>query len=411
MRADRRRGYGLDPARERAGGPYGEDADLVETSVRAMLANQQPSGAFIASPDFPQYHYCWLRDASFVAHALDRIGELGASARYHDWVVTALEGIAPAMEAAMREHRAGRELEPAEMPPARFSLAGLAVADNWPNFQMDGYGIWLWSLQQHLHASGTEHVAERALPSVERTARYLATFALSPCFDVWEEDGQSVHTSTLACAYGGLMAAASLLDRADMADRAEEVQAVVLERGRRAGRFEKSSANREVDASSIWLSVPFALVDAFHPALVETAAEIAGRLEFEGGIRRYPGDTYFGGGAWPLLSASLGWHYASLGDIASARVHHEWIAGHFDVEGRLGEQYGGEHRDPVMYREWVSSWGHPAKELLWSHAMFVILSGALASAAPERSFDRSTDRSTDSGEPNDLQAEPNERSS
>ena len=51
-----------------------ESADLIATSVQAMLANQQANGAFIASPDFHQYHYCWLRDASFVAYALDRVG-------------------------------------------------------------------------------------------------------------------------------------------------------------------------------------------------------------------------------------------------------------------------------------------------------------------------------------------------
>jgi hypothetical protein len=26
-----------------------------------------------------------------------------------------------------------------------------------------------------------------------------------------------------------------------------------------------------------------------------------------------------------------------------------------------------------MYREWVRRWGHPARDLLWSHAMYVLL--------------------------------------
>ncbi len=37
----------------------------VPSSVGAILGLQSPDGAFIASPDFVQYHYCWLRDGSF----------------------------------------------------------------------------------------------------------------------------------------------------------------------------------------------------------------------------------------------------------------------------------------------------------------------------------------------------------
>ena len=225
---------------DRAGLLNGDHGELVETSVRAMLANQQPNGAFIASPDFGQYQYCWLRDASFIAHALDRVGELEASALYHAWVAKAIEGIAPAMDSAVQHHRAGLALEPADMSPARFNLAGLPVSDDWPNFQIDGYGIWLWSLQEHLVASGSGLLADRLVPPVERTARYLATLALTPCFDVWEEDGVSVHTSTLACVYGGLLAAAKMLGDSEIAARRRGT-------GRRARARPSRGALREVE--------------------------------------------------------------------------------------------------------------------------------------------------------------------
>ncbi len=61
-----------------------------EAAVSAMLACQQDNGAMVASPDFAQYHYCWLRDSSFAAYALDRCGEHEASARYHAWVNRAI---------------------------------------------------------------------------------------------------------------------------------------------------------------------------------------------------------------------------------------------------------------------------------------------------------------------------------
>jgi hypothetical protein len=36
-----------------------------------------------------------------------------------------------------------------------------------------------------------------------------------------------------------------------------------------------------------------------------------------------------------------------------------------------------------MYREWVDRWGHPARDLLWSHAMYAVLSLELGAAVDE----------------------------
>ena len=72
-----------------------------------------------------------------------------------------------------------------------------------------------------------------------------------------------------------------------------------------------------------------------------------------------------------------------MGDLTSARRHLGWIAARFDDKGRLAEQFGGERRDPVKYGEWLFRWGPPAKQLLWSHAMFVILCDVVARAAAD----------------------------
>jgi GH15 family glucan-1,4-alpha-glucosidase len=154
----------------------------------------------------------------------------------------------------------------------------------------------------------------------------------------------------------------------------------------------KSSHSDDVDASVLWLSTPFCLVEPGDDYFVETVRAIEARLSLDGGLRRYPTDTYFGGGAWPVLTASLGWHYRAVGDFDAARRCLDWVAGHFDDEGRLGEQFGGERRDPEHYREWVDWRGSPARDLTWSHAMYVVLCAALddvqvsdAGNAPTRS--------------------------
>jgi GH15 family glucan-1,4-alpha-glucosidase len=161
------------------------------------------------------------------------------------------------------------------------------------------------------------------------------------------------------------------------------VRAHVLTGAASAGRYQKSTASPEVDASMIWLATPFGLVDAGDQVFRAAADAIARQLNLAGGIRRFPSDTFYGGGAWPVLTASLGWYLARTGDLAAARRCHDWIAGHIDDRGRLGEQFGGEQQLPEMYREWVDRWGHPARDLLWSHAMYAVLSLELGAASDE----------------------------
>jgi GH15 family glucan-1,4-alpha-glucosidase len=363
------------------------DTDVfnVRRSVDAILRNQSKNGAIIASPDFQEYSFCWLRDSSFNAFALDLGGEHAASSRYHLWVNRAVNGIAETIDGVIDAHDRGDALSPLRMPPARFALDGSVVVDDWPNFQIDGYGTWLWSLGQHLEKTGSTEVPEEYLDSVRRVARYLATFCFSPCWDVWEENGDAVHTSTLACVYGGLMAAGRLLGDRSYLESAATVKDRVMNDANQLGYFAKSNLNTDVDASCLWLETPFGLVEPDDDYFAATLTQIRDRLTLEGGIRRYPTDVYFGSGAWPVLTGSLGWHYAASGDIDGAEECRKWIARHFDDDGQLGEQFGGEIRDRPHYDEWVARWGLPAKDLMWSHAMYVLLCNAIASVASEES--------------------------
>lgn len=350
----------------------------VRNSVEAILRLQSDTGAFIASPDFAEYHYSWLRDGSFCAYALDRAGEHEASRRFHSWVNGAVSAIAGIIDDVIDRHERGEVLDPSHMPPARFALDGSTVLDDdWPNFQIDGYGTWLWSLGQHLLITGQDDVPSEYVESVKRVGQYLASFALSPCYDVWEESGSSLHTSTLACVYGGLTTAARLVQDRELSERAEVVKERVTVSAAQLGLYPKSNENADVDASSLWLSTPFRVVEPTNSHFTHTVVAIEEGLSLIGGIRRYPTDIYFGSGAWPVLTASLGWHYLTVGDLEGARRCLEWISERFDDEGRLGEQFGGELRDALHYHEWVERWGRPAQDLTWSHAMYVVLSIAL----------------------------------
>jgi GH15 family glucan-1,4-alpha-glucosidase len=355
--------------------------DLERVSAEAILKCQSPDGAFVASPDFSQYCYCWLRDGSFTAYALDRTGRHEPASAYHGWVDSVIARMADLMDRAVEKRLARKAIDPGDLPPARFALDGSLVDDDWPNFQIDGYGTWLWSLREHLQLTGRAELPASGRDAVARTARYLATFAFDPCFDVWEMSGTAVHTSTLACVYAGLDAAAAMLGDPELAARAAEVRVRVRASATAAGRFQKSTASSETDASTLWLAAPFGLVEPDDPAFLATVSAIERDLSFQGGIRRFPSDTYFGGGAWPVLTASLGWHYASLGDREAAMACQGWIEDRFSAGGELGEQFGGELRDRQMYDKWVTHWGPPARQLAWSHAMYLVLRAELGSSS------------------------------
>ncbi len=356
---------------------------LAATSIRSMLEHQVSSGAFIAAKEFPPYHYSWLRDGSFIAFALDLAGEREAAERFHRWVATAITAIAPTVREATERRLAGQNNVASEMPPARFALDGSVTSDDWPNFQIDGYGTWLWSFSHHVGCWDAGPLVGELAESIELAGRYLEAVGQDPCFDCWEESGTDVHTSTLACVYGGLAAAAVLTGSTNARRKAEEVADNIASRVNNGGTFAKSSAQAGVDASLLWLAVPFGAVEVQDPVMAATASAIEEGLVLDGGIRRYKEDTYYGGGAWPLLTAWLGWYRASQGDLEAARRCASEVERRYDSAGRLPEQVGGETRDPTNYLLWVGRWGEPAADLTWSHAMYFVLWDQLNKRAPD----------------------------
>lgn len=346
--------------------------------MEVLLAGQSPSGALVASPSFPVYGYCWFRDASFCAHALDRVGQGQAAARFHDWAVRTLRRERDRAREAMRAARRGER--PQAYIRARYTLEGEAEEEDWANFQLDGLGTWLWSLREHLRRSGGELGAEEE-EAVELVVDYLAALWRLPCFDLWEEHGDHRHTSTLAALAGGLEAVGGWHPRAGAL--AEEIRREIHTLGSDGGTFVKFLGQAGLDASLLSLGTPYGVVGADHPLLVATLRRIEARLRGAcGGLRRYPDDSYYGGGEWVLLTAWLGWHQAESGAAAAARPALRWVEAQADPQsGELPEQLGGEERDPRGYADWLARWGPPARPLLWSHAMHLILADALGGAA------------------------------
>jgi GH15 family glucan-1,4-alpha-glucosidase len=293
---------------------------LARRSVEVIRAGQAESGAYVACPAFEPYRFCWLRDGSFVADAMSRVGEVESAEAFFDWCSRVI--------LARRDR---------EWLAARYTLDGEDDTSGWPLLQHDGYGLWLWALRGHAERHGRS--TARWQEAVDATAEYLRRVRGEPCTDWWEER-EGLHSATLACIAAGL------------------------------GESAEIQLEERVDASQLVL-VPLGL----------GGLEVVERVERElvspgGGVHRHREDVYYGGGEWLLLTAMLGWAYAEHGIMGAEEKLH-WVVAHATPRGELPEQSQDHLLHPDSWQPWVDKCGPPPSPLLWSHAMFLTLAHEL----------------------------------
>lgn len=351
--------------------------DFVSISKSIIKQYQSDNGAFVACPNFDTYNYCWLRDGTFIAYALDVHGEHEAALRFYRWVHLAIIGQKSHLYKLNQKDKLGERLSPKDFLPARYTLEGKVAEDEWPNFQLDGYGTWIWGLGEHIARTGNTGLAEEFAESLNLTYDYLSRFWGVSNYDCWEEFGDRVHPATLACLYGGAEAAGRLTGDGQWSELAGTIRSFILSEGTADGRFVKSIGYGNVDASLLWLGVPFRVVEPGDPVMVNTVKAIEAKLLHDGGVHRYPEDTYYGGGEWLLLSCWLGWYYSLTDQTAAAQRQLEWTERQADGKGEMTEQVLHHVNKPEKIGEWQNLWGEVAKPLLWSHAMYLVLSDAL----------------------------------
>jgi len=346
--------------------------DLFQRSIDIILDYQHVSGAYVASPNFPTYRYCWFRDGSFVAYSMDLVGQSASANRFHAWAARAINQRISLIERALQFVQHGKPLGETEWLHTRYTLDGEnGTHEEWPNFQLDGFGTWLWALAEHQRI-GREPLPQEWRNAASLTADYLEGLWRLPCYDCWEEASDKVHLHTLAAIYAGLQASQQL-DGSDRSGTLAEISRYVLENGVVNGHFSKFIGSDTVDASLLGLSTPYNLVPHDHPLMQATVVEIERLLHHGGGVHRYNTDTYYGGGEWVLLAGWLGWYYAESGMLVKARKLLSWIGSIASETGDLPEQVPATLNDPSYYQPWVKRWGDIASPLLWSHAKYLIL--------------------------------------
>jgi GH15 family glucan-1,4-alpha-glucosidase len=348
---------------------------IIDTSIAVILNNQHQSGAYIACPNFETYQFGWFRDGAYIAYAMDLFGYHNSSARFFDWCAALIEKNRDKILQAIQNPTKVLENSRINALHCRFTPEGEEIVSGWSTHQLDGLGIWLWSLVQHCRLSGNDAVPEKWLPAVQLVGKYIETLWRYPCADCWEENDDQIHTYTLASLAGGLKAYQDFMHDDRWRDTLFQIKQMIGESCLTSfGTYKKSTRFDKVDANLMGLVFPFEVVEAENPIFLKTLEKIEQDLRVSGGgLRRYLGDQYYGGGEWVLLTAWLGCIYIELGRVDAAEQIKQWIENQADRDGGLPEQVTEHVQDKDSLEKWSKKWGVPAAPLLWSHANYLIL--------------------------------------
>ncbi len=353
---------------------------VVAHSLDVIVSSQHESGAFPAALNYAVYDYCWFRDGSFIADSISRFGRIDNANRFHQWCAAIIDSRSTQITDLTRRGLSGEPIPGDEMLPTRYTLTGANGTEDWWDYQLDGYGTWLWALNEHLQRHKLSPEPYRA--AIDLMVGYLAAFGDHPCFDWWEEHQNQRHISTLAAISGGLGAAAAMTSglASDTAAAASmRLSDLALTSTAATGHLTKWIGTDAVDGSLIAASVPFGLVKPGDTTAEATYDKIITTIVNEG-VYRYRGDTFYGGGEWINLTAWLGWYEVSTGRIDLAEKRRAWITEHATPSGDLPEQVSTRMQHPSRLEEWQHRWGPVATPLLWSHAMFLTLNNAIKNA-------------------------------
>ena len=350
---------------------------LRDHSVEVILENQHPSGAYIASPNFSVYGYSWFRDSSFIAESMRVVGQHDSAARFHDWAAGVVNARAGQIGSLIERSQCGDAPKPDEHLHCRFNLDGSTASEEWTNFQLDGFGTWLWAVARFHTDAAPAEVRKAVLALVP----YLAQFWDAPSFDWWEESAGHVHVSSAGCIGAGLESISTVpwvdaQSRAIAIAAAAEIRSAITSDGITDGYLAKWFGSASVDASCLALIEPLAYVPSSTPLAIRTIEVIRERLA-RPGVHRHLEDNYFGGGQWLLLTAFLGLAEAATGQFDPAHSRLAWIEAQAQSNLDLPEQVCAQALRPDFEQPWIDKWGPVASPLLWSHAMYLLLAEAL----------------------------------
>jgi GH15 family glucan-1,4-alpha-glucosidase len=353
--------------------PFEWQSDVIRAAITLQLCSFEQTGAIVAAlttslPEAPgeqrnwDYRYCWIRDAFYTVHALNRIGATVTMVRFIDYVTNII-----AMERGP-DLKPVYSVLPEKALPERVApgLAGyrgygpVRIGNDAVNqIQHDVYGSVILSAAQMFFDERLPKKGDEALFALlEPLGTRAHAVALTPDAGIWEyRDKPAVHTYSAAMCWVACDRLARIATRLSLPERAahwrglaDELRKDILERAWNAklNCYAGHLDSDHVDASSLLLA-ELGLVEARDPKFVATVETIGHMLGRNGYLFRYEAPDDFGAPTTAFTLCSF-WYVdalAAIGRLEEARNLFEKILARRNHVGLLSEDI-----DPATGELW-----------------------------------------------------------
>jgi GH15 family glucan-1,4-alpha-glucosidase len=370
---DQTRDYWLDWVRN-LNVPYEWQEAVIRAAITLQLCSFEETGAIVAAlttsiPEAPQternwdYRYCWIRDAFFTVHALNRVGATSTMERFIEYVtnVIALER-SPVLKPAyaiLPEMQLEEQLAPdlkgyRGHGPVRIGNAAVHQV------QHDVYGSVLLAASQMFFDERLPNKGDAALfAMLEPLGTCAFTQALTPDAGIWEyRSRNNIHTHSAAMCWVACDRLARIAAKLGLAGRAahwresaDQLRETILTRAWNAelNCFTGSLNTDEIDASVLLLH-ELGIIAASDPRFVATVEKVGQHLARNGHLLRYalPDDLGAPSAAFTICTfwyvdalAAIGRHDDArrIFETLLARRNHVGLLSE-DIDPATGELWG-----------------------------------------------------------------------
>lgn len=359
---DQTRDYWLDWVRY-LNVPYEWQDAVIRAAITLQLCSFEETGAIVAAlttsiPEAPgtertwDYRYCWIRDAFFTVHALNRVGATLTMERFIDYVtnVIAMErgptlkpvyGILP--ETPLEERAAPALVGFRNQGPVRIGNAAAGQQ------QHDVYGSVLLAASQMFFDERLPNKGDAALfATLEPLGMRALSHALTPDSGIWEYRGRArIHTHSASMCWAACDRLARIATSLGLTDRAaqwsksaDELRQTVLSRAWNTELqcFAGCLDTDEIDAS-VLLMHELGIVSASDKRFVSTVKKVGQRLGRNGHLLRYAAPDDFGAPSVAFTICTF-WYVdalAAIGRLDEARHIFEGLLARRNHVGLLSE--------------------------------------------------------------------------
>ncbi|MCW6508211.1 glycoside hydrolase family 15 protein [Lichenifustis flavocetrariae] len=342
--------------------PYEWQTAVTRAAITLKLCQFEETGAIIAAhttsiPEAPgsirnwDYRYCWLRDAFFVVHALNRLGATQTMEDYITYLtniavenqdpLSPLHGIVPGtpLNEWIAPHLDGFQ----NNKPVRVGNAAATQA------QHDVYGSVVLAVTQMYVDERLPKMGDEALfRQLEPLGRLASKYALQPDAGIWEFRGfQKIHTYSATLCWVACDRLARIAKRLGLRPEAESwakqaanIKSAILAQGWNEERQALTGAfgSPDLDAS-VLLVTELGLISPNDHRYVKTVEAIGRELTEGGRIMRYTAEDDFGKPETNFLVCNF-WYVdalAQIGRMDEARERFLDILSHRNAYGILSE--------------------------------------------------------------------------